>query len=310
MMMRNKKWLILPLLLLINLNLVSAVIIDSIETNQDTYSNGDVIEITLYANSKNLDIKGDFGRIDSNYHTGSVISITPEDFKYQLFYPITYGNTKGDDDYPVIISIYDSSVESSSIVSYSITLKNENRQNKSSSSESIILKMRNLRDYNDYNDNDYNPNSNNTNTGTNNLIVEDGKIAICTDTGCSFLTEEEYEAGRRIIINSGQVELAGLTYNQLKNEIQKDVSETMRKEVNNYINNIIQINKDLNDAVYDIKEIVKETQSAMANNTNQTSRVITQGFYFNVFSMLFTIIIVSAALYGLYLKTHTTWFEQ
>jgi hypothetical protein len=305
MMMMNKR-IIIFILLLINLNCVSAVIIDSIETDQDDYSNGDIIGITLYANSKNLQVSGDFSKIDSNYNSGSTISIVPEDFKYQLYYPITYSNTKGDDDYAIIISIYDSAVQSSSIISYAISLKNENNNNQSSDSSSITLKMRNLRDYND----DYNDNNSNNNYNNNQLIVEDGKIAICTTSGCSYLTEEEYEAGRRIIINSGQVELAELTYTQLKNEIQKDVSEVMRQEVNDYINNIIQINKDLNDAVYEIKLITKETQNAMINNTNQTQRVITQGFYANIFSMLFTVFIVCGALYALYLKTHTTWFED
>ena len=134
-------------------------------------------------------------------------------------------------------------------------------------------------------------------------------ILICDSDGCSTLTEEDYEKGRRVIINSGQVELAELTYNQLKSQITTDVTKEVRTEVQQYITQIIGINKKLDDALFDMKETISNAEKQFVNQTARTEKVQKQAFWFNIITIIIVAVLIVGSGYLIYLKTQSTWLE-
>ncbi|RLJ02900.1 MAG: hypothetical protein DRP08_04175 [Candidatus Aenigmatarchaeota archaeon] len=295
-----KKISLLLVLVIFNVQVACALVIQGIESNQDTYSNGDLIQITVYANEVDLQVTADFSKVDSLYSKEMVISEESEPFVYKVYYPISFGNTKGEGLHNVVLSVYSRKSETSSIASYGIDIDNTERINRTSDKDEIKLKVRKL------NDNPpivVRPDGG----GSQNLVVQDGMIMICDSSDCKTLTEEDYEAGRRIIITDGTVELADLTYNQLKSQIETDVSKKTQAEVQKYINQIIGINKKLENAVSDVKSLVVDAEVRIENNTARAEKIVEYGLYANIAAIVLVIIIIAGVMYAIYLKTHSTW---
>jgi hypothetical protein len=279
-----------------------ALIIQGIETSKDSYANGDLIELTIYTNEKGLEFTADFSKLDSGYNPGSVISEEVQDFVYKIYYPITFKNNKGSGLHNVVISSYSKRSDKSSIISYAIKIDNSVQINQTSASDRIQLKVR----PSDYNPDPYTPPINSNNTR---VRVEDGMIMVCSDTGCSTLTEDEYEKGRRIIISSGDVELSNLTYNQLKNQIETDVNQVVQSDLQQYINYIIGTNKKFDDALFDIKEMMTRAENNFANQSSKTENYINKGIWMLIGTIILVIIIVVGSIYTIYLKTQSTWLD-
>ena len=290
----------LCMLLVVCSSIAQALIIQGIESDKDSYANGDLVELTVYANEKNLEVTADFSKVDSGYNQGSIISEEIQDFVYRIWYPITFGNNKGSGLRNVVISAYSRTTDTSAIASYGIDIDNAIAINQTKDSDLVRLKVRTIIDYRpppQY-------------PGDNSQIsVRDGMILICDSDGCSTLTEEDYEKGRRVIINSGQVELAELTYNQLKSQITTDVTKEVRTEVQQYITQIIGINKKLDDALFDMKETISNAEKQFVNQTARTEKVQKQAFWFNIITIIIVAVLIVGSGYLIYLKTQSTWLE-
>jgi hypothetical protein len=196
------KWITI-LLMLVFIPSAHALIIQGIESDQDAYANGELIEITLYANERDLEITADFSKVDSNYQEEMVMTEEIQDFVYKIWYPITFSNNKGAGLHNTVISAFSRKSDTSTIASYAIELDNAVRINRTVDSDRIKLRVRSTRD-----DPDEQP------TSSSSITVEDGYIKVCRPNGCDTLTESEYEAARRVVISSGSVELH---YSILKN---------------------------------------------------------------------------------------------
>lgn len=299
---------VLLLMLLFCLHSVSGVIIQGVDANQDEFSNGELIELTIYTNQKNLQILADFSNVDSKFNKDMVLSEETEDFAYKVWYPITFGNVRGDNIYNAVITAYDQSTDTSSVISYGINLNNENRIEKTESTQTIRLKVRETRDSDDGRSSTE-PDSSKPAT-IDDIKIEGDNIVICRESGCSELTEEEYENARRIIIdNNRDIQLSNMTYQQLKTEVLEEVNSDIRAEINQYINQIIQLNKDLKNIANELEGMIQESEARMSNSTNQTQHVINQARTFNIASVVFAFLIVGGGLYLLYLKQSTTWLS-
>lgn len=290
------KYLIYVLILILASISVSAVVIEGVESNQEKYANGDTIKITLYANANDLDIKSDFSGIDSNFNLGAVLVEQPQNFTYNIFYSITYSNTKGNGAYSSLITVYNKESDTSNVISYAINLDNTLRLNRTEEWQNIKLKT-------------YQSRENVPDTNITQIQVNENNIMVCTSLGCDTLTKEEYDRARRLVITDGTVELSNLTYNQLKNQIQTDVTASVNQELANYINQVIDINKNLNRVIGEFRQTMADNQEILLNQTNQTQIIVQRTFYTNIASVIIVLLLIIAAFYLLYLKTCTTWLN-
>lgn len=276
-----------------------AFIIEDIDSEEEAYANGDLVEITVYANINTLIVTADFNRLDSKFDERSVI-IEYHGYRYDIFYPITFANTKKDDIYNIVISAYDPITDTSSIVSYGIKLDNDLMINRTGGSESIKIQVRERElgdDPRDWPDD------------ITDISVEEGMVKVCRPSGCELITEEEYEAARNIVISSGNVSLSGLTYNQLKGEILKDVTATLDKKLKDYLDLIIDARTQLQQVVGEFKIMMNTSQERFNNQTDRTERMINRATMGYIGLGIMIILIIVAAFFVFYLKTNTTWLS-
>lgn len=283
----NKLLLITIISLLITINMASAVIIESTTGNQNTYSNGDLVEILIDTNAEGLEVTGDFSTADSQFNPQMVI-VEEEGDIYKIYYPITFGNTKTDDTYNAIISVYDPITSTSSTVSYGINLDNTERLEDQTDSETIKLKIEKEAE----------------------IIVQQGYIQICDYNSCKTITEKEYEETRDLVITNGNVTLSGLTYNQLRDEIQGNLTAEMKAELKIYLDQIIQTKAILDKAVFDLAEMHKDQQSFTQNVTERSERMIRKGIGVQIILAVLIITIIVLFAYGFYVRTQTTWTHR
>lgn len=285
--MKNKpitKLVAISFILVVLLPVTSAVIIESTTSNQYDYQNGDLIEIILDTNAQGLEITADFSTVDINYNQQMVI-VEEEDTVYKIYYPITFSNDRGDNDYNILITAYDPVTSTTSSVSYIIKLANQGKRQEDS--QTLIIKV----------------------TEETKVTVQNGYIQICDSQGCETITKKEYDASRNIIINDGSVTLSNLTYNQLKTEISDETRTAMKAELVEYLTQIREIKRQLDQGLYDLKEIILDQKNNTAIHEAEAQRILNQGRTNNIIAMLIVMIIVVMFSYTLYLRTETTWFR-
>lgn len=274
---------------------VSAVVIQQITANQDQYASGDLIEVTLYANAKDLEVTADFSRVDSNFNKDAVLVESPQNFVYKVYYPITFSNTRGEGTYQAVFSVYSKAFDSSSVASYNIILNNAIRLNRSSDSNEIQLRVRAARGLPVVN--------------ISRIRVEAGKIVVCSSSGCEQLSEADYERARRFVINSGQVEFANVTYDRLKAEILQSANTKISEEITKWINQVIQLNKDLQNNIFDLDNRMTEREDLFFNQTERTQQLLERSYWSNILSVIGVLVLVAASFFLFYLKRNTTWLS-
>jgi hypothetical protein len=285
MMMKTKNLLIFSLLVLIAVSPVQALIIESTTANQNTYKNGDLITLTVETNAAGLEVTADFSAVDSSFNAGMVI-IEPEGTTYYVSYPITFKNTKGDNTYNSLITMFDPVTSTTNSVTYGIHL--ENIGQREDDSKLITLKVQEEPE----------------------ISIKDGFIQICRDDECETISEKEYEASRRIIISEGKVELSGLTYNQLKSEIEASVHEQLRQELQNYVLEITEIKKLLDNNLHNMQNLVIEQKNFTEQSKIETEAILRRGNRNNLIVIGAVILMILAFAYTIYLRTETTWFNR
>ena len=281
----NKLLIITTIILLISISSVSALIIESTTANQNSYKDGDLITITIKTNVAGLDITADFSAIDSNFNAEMVI-VEEEDMTYQISYPITFSNNKGDNTYNAIISLYDPITSTTNSVTYGILLANTEQRNEDT--QEIILKIEK----------------------ETTISIEPGYIQICKDNTCETITEEEYEASRQIIITNGKVTLSNLTYNQLRDEIQASADQQIKTELQKYLTEITNIKQMLEQNIYDLKQIILEQQNITNTTQQEANRILKAGNRNNIIIIIAVILLILAFTYTIYVRTETTWMSR
>jgi len=295
-MARNKVYILLLSFILAS-SLANGLIIQGIESNKDAYANGDLIELTIYANEKDLKVNADFSKLDSGYKPQMVMTEESEDFVYKIWYTITFTNNKGSGLHSVVVSAYSKKSDSSTLATYGIEIDNNLKLNQTIDSDLVKIKVR--------------ARSDSEPTGNGSVItVKNGQIMVCKTSGCVTLSEEDYEDTRRIIISKGQVELSNLTYNQLKSQIEADVSKRTQAEIQKYLVYVASIHGKMNDTMFDMKDTIKKAQESAANSTMHAESIIQRGFWLNVGTIFAVLLIVVGALYLVYLKTNSTWMDH
>ena len=267
----------------------SAYIILSSTPDKSTYSNGDLIHITMTTNIQGLTIIPDFTSIDSNFKPDMII-IEPAGFTYHIYYTLTFSNTKASATYNILISTYSNITNSSNSATVPIILDNTGLINKTQAQ--TIMRF--------------------TITPpeiTTNVTVQAGYVKICTSTGCETLTQADYEAARQIIITQGKVTLSNLTYEQLKTEITNSVNQQVNAQIKAYIDQIIGINKMMQDNANRMQDQLKANQEYLANQSNQTQKIIKRNTWATIGQGVLFIILVATAFFIFYLKTNTTWLS-
>jgi hypothetical protein len=287
--MNNAKTLAILALILVNAMIAQAVIIESTEANQYEYKNGDVIIIDMDTNAPGLEINADFSKVDSNYDA-RMVRIDEDADQYQIIYPISYANNKGDAEYNAVLTAYDPATSTTSSVTYGIILKNAGQRQ--IDEEDLTINIINGSTPDEITD----------------IDILDGYIQICRPRGCELLTEQEYETSRQVIINNGTVQLSDMTYDQLKTQIENQLSADLKEELKVYLDQITQINKLLDERIYKLNELVVQQQNNTNETINRTEELIKKGNRNNLLAILAVIIVVGGGLYTLYLRTETTWF--
>lgn len=276
----------------------SAFIIEDVESVEDAYANGDLVELSVYANIDSLIVTADFSKLDAGFDDRAVM-VEYNGYRTDIFYPITFGNTKGDGLYNVVVSAYDPLTDTSSIVSYGLKLDNDLLINRTGGSEGIKIQVRERELDEDDEDSD----------DIIDITVEEGMVKVCRVSGCEIITEEEYEAARNIVISSGNVSLSGLTYNQLKGEILKDVTVTLDKKLADYLNMIIDAREQLKAAVAEFRVLMNESEERFNNQTARTETMIGRATIGYLVLGFLIIVLIVGAFFVFYLKTNTTWLS-
>ena len=267
----------------------SAYIIISSTPDKNTYSNGDLIHITIVTNIQGLEIIPDFTSIDSNFKPEMSI-IEANGFQYNIYYTITFSNTRASAAYNILISTYSNATSSSNTATVPITLDNTGLINKTQAQTLFRFTIT-------------------TPTITTNVTVQSGFVKICTSTGCETLTQADYEAARKIIISQGKVTLANLTYDQLKTEITNSVNQQVNQQIKEYIDTIIGTNKLLADNANRMQDQLKANQEYLANQSNQTQKIIKRNTLVTAGQGIIFVFLVISAFFVFYLKTNTTWLS-
>jgi hypothetical protein len=288
----SNKFLLL-LIVAVCLPAVNGLIIEGVETDKDSYQNGDLVTIDLYANMKGLAITADFIKVDSNYKSGMVDVEESEDFVYHIYYPITFSNINGDGNYPVTLMIYDKTTDKTSVAQAIVTLGN-NAENRTTENVSITLRVRK---------------SSTSTTPITNVSVRNGTIRVCNSTSCQTLSQEEYERARNIIISSGRVTLSNLTYEQLKLEILTDIEQKNQEQIQLYINRIIKIDNDLQNSMLDVQNLIKKNQEATLNQSNITQHMVKKVEYEAFGIGTACILFIASIAYIIWLKANTTHLD-
>lgn len=278
----NKKLLYILIALIIP-SIAHAIIIESTTSNQVVYSDGDLIEISVETNVEGLQVTADFNQVDSSFNQNMVI-IEPEGTTYNIFYTITFGNTKSDNTYNVIISLYDNETSQSSTVTYTVVLENL-QTTAQEDQQTLVIKV---------NDEDI-------------IDVKSGTVQVCTNKKCTTFSEKDYEETRNIYISKGKVTLSDLTYNQLKDEISSSANQKIDENLRKYISELVNIKQLLDDGLYDIKTIEQSLLNTTGSFKNETARVIKIGNRNNLITLIGVFLMISSLLYILYLRTETTW---
>jgi hypothetical protein len=292
---RSKSILLVLLLYVLLIPVAHAAIIERIEANQDEYSNGDLVILKVYANKKNLIVNADFSKVDSNYDSRMVITES-NDFQYLIYYPITFTNLRADKTYNAVITAYDPGVDSTSSLSYGIIMNNDLRTNKTSDFENIRLKVRSAP-------------VDEPGKGGEKISVENGQVMICRPDGCSTLTESEYDLGREILVNAGQIKLNNKTYNDLKAQIQKGVTEEIRNEIKSYISAVADLNKAIESSMIEVKEIITNNEIEMHNTTMKTEKTLQTQMWVNIATIVLVILLIVSSFFVWYVKNYTTWLS-
>jgi hypothetical protein len=281
--------LITLIILIISLTGTSAYIIVSSIPDKSTYSNGDLIHITMTTNIQGLIIIPDFTSIDSNFKPEMVI-IEPTGFTYNIYYTLTFSNNKASATYNILISTYSNITNSSNTATTPIILDNTGLINKTQAQQTLKFTII-------------------TSEITTNITVEEGYVKICTSTGCETLSQADYEAARQVIITQGKVTLSNLTYEQLKTEITNSVSQKVNQQIKTYIDQIIGTNKLLQDNANRMQDQLKASQEFLINQSNQTQKIIKRNTLVTAGQGVLFIILVASAFFIFYLKTNTTWLS-
>lgn len=268
---------------------VSAYVIISSTPDKNTYSNGDLIHITMIANIQGLQVIPDFTSIDSNFKPDMTI-IEPNGFQYDIYYTLTFSNTRPSASYNILISTYSNSTSSSNTATVPITLDNTGLINKTQAQTTFRFTIT-------------------PQTVISNITVQQGFVKICTSTGCETLTQADYEAARQVIITNGKVSLSNLTYDQLKTEITNSVNQQVNAQIKEYIDQIIGINKNLQDNANRMQDQLKTNQEFLANQSNQTQKIIKRNTLVTAGQGIIFVILVCSAFFIFYLKTQTTWLN-
>lgn len=279
-------------ILLLTTPLVSAFVIQGVETNQDSYANGDLIIITIATNQRGLELNADFTRVDTNHNALRTL-LSEEDFLYKAYYPISHDNTKSDGTYNAVLTLYDPATDSSQASTVGINLDNDDRTRSSEDTVRINVRGEPLT----------------SQPIESEIGVEDGEIKICTPTGCDTLTEKEYYESRELMIDADNVTLSTASYDELVQRLEASVGEEVKAELDEYINRIIAINRAVEDELFTLRGLVEEREADWANQSRATnehlqrSNLITIG---NTVGLIAFILIIG---YLFYLERNTTWLS-
>lgn len=275
-------------LLVINSAMANAVIIESTQANQAQYQNGDLIIIDLDTNAPGLEINADFSNADSGYDQRSVL-IEPNGERYKITYPITFANTRADNEYNAIITAFDPLTSTTSTVTYGINLENAGQRQQDQTE--ITIEVIN-------------------GTKQTEIDIVDGFIQVCRPEGCELLSEEEYDASRQVIVSNGTIQLGDLTYDQLKEEIAAQINTEVRAELQEYLTEIVEIKRLLDNTVFELNELIVEQQNNTNNTLAQTEKLIQAGNRNNIIAIIIVLLLIGAFAYTIYLRTETTWLSR
>lgn len=276
--------------LLLSIGLAQAVIIENTAANQVQYKNGDLIIIDLDTNAAGLEINADFNRVDSGYDARSVL-IEPDGELYRITYPITFANTRADAEYNAVITAFDPLTSTTSTVTYGINLRNAG--DRQQDQVDITLEV-----------------INGTVDEITDVEVLDGFIQICRRSGCEILSEQEYESSRQVIVQNGTLSLGDLTYDQLKEEIAAQLNTELRNEMRDYLDQITQIQRVLENNLFELNKLIIEQQNNTNNTIAATEDLIAKGNRNNIIAVLLVVLLIGAFAYTIYLRTETTWLSR
>ena len=285
--------MILLLMLAMCASFSSAFIVQSISADKSSYMNGDLVTVVLTANVAGLQVTADFSPIDSKFDPGMVLVENSTNRTYKVYYPITFGNVRGDGLYVTTFSLYQKSTDTSSVVSYQIRLDNTQNVNNTATSDRITLRVREAETFNQ----------------TNYIKVQAGNVMVCTSTSCTTLTQADYDAARNYIITSGKVTLSNLTYANLKAEIMQGVIAQNDITINQYLNQLIGAKTDLENAVSSLNKEIKNESDFVKNQSVIANNVVTRNTYWTAATFIILIVIVVLCFYIFYLRTQTTWLS-
>lgn len=300
--MKTNKLMMFFLAFILASSPISAILVKHIDSESNTYANGEIIEVTAETNDNNLEIIADFSDLDSNFNKDMVMIEKAGQNTYKIYYPITFANTRSDGSYLNPITFYDPDTESSSGVPVPINLDNDRRINQTLQEERIELELEGQRkkpaDISDMN------------ISFEDLDVDNNQIVICRENGCSKLTKKEYEEAREIILSSNStVKLQDMTYEKLRKEVQKNILTKVNKDVEKYINQIIQTRKDIKSTLGNVETTLEQNKVVMENQSNQTKRMVKTSMWMNAGTIFVVLVIIAGSFYLIYLKYYTTWLH-
>ena len=281
-----KRVFFLVLLTLFFVPSVSAVIFHSTSANQDVFRNGDLVIISVETNTQDLVVTADFRAVDSGFDSRMVLVETMGSL-YEVVYPITFGNTRGDGSKVVLLNFYDPSSGASSSISYNLQLNNFGPRLVDGGE--VVIRVLDEREL---------------------FRVEEGFIQVCDPSGCNVYTEAEYDDARNILISSGQVSLSNLTYNQLKDEISDAANRRIRDELSVYLSELAMLRNLQENAILDLRSLYDDQYNLSLQAEARSSRMLRNSTIVSVFSVLLVLFVVGSLAYFIYLRTTTTWIER
>lgn len=284
--MKNK--LLIGLLWIILLNSASAANFLSINPNQPSYKDGDLMIIYLRLDDPTVTLTVDMSTFDPYFTNKDVRIIKSESgYNFTVIYPIAFNTGLPDGLYPVLFSAYNPIIKSSDALTYNVQRKGSSTFDEIEKG-SIVIKLREAPA-----DEDLLPD------------VPTGTVLVCFPDGrCITKGEQWYTIAEN-------TETPEVKINRRLDSIDQQMGQiTTNSNANaNNIKNYLDENSRLQQQTFGkLETTIDKFSQVMINQTQETQDALKRSTYISVGGIIGLLIMTILILYILYMRYQTSWF--